>query len=74
MRRAVCEHCGRVAWVNITVPLLSHITGRYAEFCADCFEVVPHVQPRRNPRQRGSGPDSNDPGFDNVVRALEEDR
>lgn len=71
MRLAVCARCGLAGWVNLVT-----VRGRcVGEWCAACFEQAPHDSneaPRtRNP---GSGPYHNDPGFDDVIRALEEDR
>jgi hypothetical protein len=70
MRLAACNRCRREAWVNhATLGPFSH-----GELCAECFEAVPHDAPRRNRTQLSSGPNHNDPGFDNVIRAMEEDR
>jgi hypothetical protein len=71
MRIAPCTMCQRTVWVNACT-----LAGRaIGEYCADCFHAVPHDTPRRPVRTgASSGADHNDPGFDNVIRALEEDR
>lgn len=71
MRKGRCNRCQKAAWVNRCTrdgkPL--------GEFCGDCFEVVQHDEPDRpEPTAGHSGNYHNDPGFDNVVRAAEEDR
>lgn len=70
MRKGRCKRCGNLAWVN-TITLGGDFVG---EFCGDCFDLVNHDEPGRNPTSRSSGNSHNDPGFDNVIRALEEDR
>ena len=70
MRQAECDRCRRRAWVN-TATMSGVMVG---EFCGDCFDRIHHDEPDRHPWCLGSGPNHNDPGFDDVVRALEEDR
>lgn len=70
MKKATCERCGRVAWVNL-MTLRGTAIGHY---CGDCWDHVPHDPPARNKTQASSGRNHNDPGLDNAVRALEEDR
>lgn len=43
------------------------------ECCADCFEIVKHDEPTRNPSAKSSGTDHNNPWQDNAIRALEGD-
>lgn len=71
MRRGVCAGCNRSGiWVNAAT-----LRGeRIGEYCADCFERIRYDSERPARRSTTSGPNHNDPGFDNVVRALEEDR
>jgi hypothetical protein len=70
MREGRCDRCKRYAWINGATDLGAFI----GEYCAACFEVVPHDPPETHPHQTDSGPNHNDPGFDNLIRALEEDR
>lgn len=70
MRQGICKRCRREAWVN----LATRDDQPLGEFCADCFEHIHHDAPGRSPLGGYSGPFYNDPGWDNVIRALEEDR
>lgn len=70
MRIAFCTRCRREAWVNT----MTRRDERIGEYCGDCWEAVDHDPPDRNLWGVDSGPNHNDPGFDNVVRAYEEDR
>lgn len=72
MRQGQCKRCRRQAWVN----LATRNEKPLGEFCADCFEVIHHDAAERSQLGGSSGPfhDDNDPGWDNVIRALEEDR
>jgi len=70
MRLAQCSSCGIRTMVNWCT-----LKGKsIGELCADCYERVDHDPAPKNPNGRISGPNHNDPGFDNVVRCLEEDR
>jgi hypothetical protein len=70
MRQRQCDGCGQMKLVNACT-LCDAFLG---EFCADCFERIDHDKPGGKRAYSGSGPNHNDPGFDNVIRALEEDR
>lgn len=70
MRNGKCSRCKLVRMVNDCTIDEAHL----GEFCAECFEVIEHDEPRRNRTNSGSGLEHNDPGFDDVIRALEEDR
>ncbi len=70
MKEGHCDGCGRPRWVN-QITLGGAIKG---EFCEDCFDREPHDEPRRNRTTKGSGRNHNNPVFDDVIRALEEDR
>ena len=59
---------------EITQVIKGLLEEQVGEICADCFEIVPHDTPARNRTSTSSGPNHTDPGFDNVVRALEEDQ
>lgn len=69
MRIAACKKCNERTWVNYCT-----LGGRaMGEYCADCFDVVGHDTPDRAVRfASSSGPNHNDPGFDNAVRAMED--
>ncbi len=67
MRIALCQKCNRETWVN-------EITGTDAgEYCGDCFDSVPHPEPRRNRTVKSSGMNHSDPWQENAVRAMEDD-
>lgn len=70
MRQARCWMCKKMAMVNKCTERGADI----GEYCADCFDSVAHDEPMRNKNYSSAGPNHNDPGFDNVIRALEEDR
>ena len=70
MKRARCAKCQTLTWVNVCTRNGTYI----GDFCADCFDLVQHDEPKRTPTGGNSGLNHNDPGFDNVIRALEEDR
>lgn len=70
MPMETCSDCGRFRLVSKCTK-----DGKYiGRFCADCFDRIDHDSPPRNKTSSGSGRNHNDPGFDNVVRSLEEDR
>jgi hypothetical protein len=57
--------------------MINHCTndGRnIGELCAYCFDRVDHDEPPKRKAGSSSGSNHNDPGFDNVIRAMEEDR
>ncbi len=71
MRLAKCSICQRVKMVNIVTNRGKHA----GERCGDCFDAEPRDEAvRPAPVYLSSGPNHNDPGFDNVIRAVEEDR
>lgn len=70
MRTGRCSRCGKTRMVN----LCTKGEAAVGEFCGDCFEAVDHDEAPRNETGSSSGPNHNDPGFDNVIRAWEEDR
>lgn len=70
MRQGTCSGCKRYRWINIATSC-GQVIG---EYCEDCFEDLEHDPVSRNRTNSGSGRNHNDPGFDNVIRALEEDR
>ncbi len=70
MRQGHCSRCGRFAWINAA----TSGGALMGEYCAKCFDEVDHDEPRSNASQTDSGPNQNDASFDNVIRALEEDR
>ena len=71
MRIGTCYMCRRSnLFVNVSI-LDNTING---EYCADCWDSVKHDPVEHNLTATNSGPFNNDPGFDNVIRALEEDR
>jgi hypothetical protein len=80
VRKDHCTRCGKAAWVNAADYLTGPPEARRVasgELCAECFAEVPLCAPPRGAASRGgvsSGPNHNDPNFDNVIRALEEDR
>jgi crotonobetainyl-CoA:carnitine CoA-transferase CaiB-like acyl-CoA transferase len=61
-----CIGCGEV---RVTTQFQNR--GRY---CEECWDVCPDLVRGVVPVGGHSGPFNNDPGFDNVVRAMEEDR
>lgn len=71
MKKGQCDKCGRMPiWVNSATK-----DGKYLGlFCADCFDLICHDEPKKNKGGGHSGPGHNDPSFDNVIRAMEEDR
>jgi hypothetical protein len=77
MRQAVCTNCGKPAWVNIC-----RVGSREMEVCAECFDLLGlltdhsgnHGRSQQATSPGSSGLNHNDPGFDNVIRANEEDR
>ena len=72
MRQANCDQCKRYRWVNSATFEHQGMTV-IGEYCAECFDAL-LIPEAKNPTGRSSGPNHNDPGFDNVIRALEEDR
>lgn len=75
MRLGKCTRCGKRQYINEVTymeracPIAVWMHG---ELCADCFDAVDYD--RRRVRAGNSGRHDNDPSFDNVVRAMEEDR
>ena len=65
-----CDRCGQVRMVNARI--LGRAADAEQQWCADCFDA--DQPPLRRPPNQKSGPHQNNPGFDNVIRALEEDR
>lgn len=66
----VCSRCHRKG-------LTSECTRKgmsMGRFCANCFDLIDHDEPPRSAWSTDSGRNHNDPGFDNVIRAIEEDR
>jgi len=70
MRYARCDWCGKITNVNKQTQS-GVVTG---EYCEECFDQIDHDEPKRHQWSSDSGPNHNDPGFDNVIRAYEEDR
>lgn len=69
MREGSCTRCHKKAWINTVTTKADGI----GEWCADCFDEAGPLRPR--PHTAGnSGGNHNDPGFDNAIRAYEEDR
>jgi len=66
----VCTRCLRIGPTNICTRG-GHVVG---DVCEDCFKVVFHDDPHRNRTCKSSGGNHNDPGLDNAIRAMEEDR
>lgn len=74
MRIARCTRCGVMAWVNVyNVPVLVGGVSP-GEYCAECYDELPILQ--SHPERTGgrSGPNHNAPGWDDVIRATEEDQ
>jgi len=77
MRLAYCIRCHKEAMVNFHRgnPLADDpFEWPPGEYCAECFESLPEERSAQPRASTGSGKEHNDPGFDNVIRALEEDR
>ncbi len=79
MRKGICDRCQRLEWINIIIngsdliggKLTPHVEG---EFCADCFDKVPHPAARtRRTAGRGKA-DETGPAYDNAIRAMEDGR
>ena len=70
MRFGQCDRCGRAKMINFCTMRGVSI----GEYCADCFDSVDHDAPGRVRTGVDSGRSHNDPGFDNAIRAYEEDR
>ncbi len=69
MKMGTCDRCRREQWVNL------HIGKSYTRLlCADCFDRLGVVEDRGNPGMRLYVRTDNNPGLDNVYRALDEDR
>ena len=70
MRRAICDKCKKLKMVNLATRREKSL----GEFCGDCWDSIKKDEPPRNRSAGCSGGNHNNPGFDNVIRALEEDR
>lgn len=73
MTEGICDHCKRRQWVNWATYRKRGVSVA-GNFCADCFDAL--LIPESHGKAGGgdAGPNHNDPGFDNVIRAAEEDR
>jgi hypothetical protein len=81
MRKAKCTRCFKLGWVNdVTIPVAIPVARMEQpireEWCSECFESAFPWSPKLacSRTSSGSGKNHNDPGFDNIVRAFEEDR
>lgn len=73
MKKAFCDGCGMIRWVNWSK---GNRRAKSGEYCAGCYEQLDLAEEASADPGRGasSGPNHNDPSFDNVIRALEEDQ
>lgn len=76
MRIATCVGCGRPQWTSFAIvgEAKSNRHGIHdGDYCGDCFEK--YDLERRPPRQgTPASRDETSPGWDDAVRASEEDR
>lgn len=66
--------CSRCDAKEVPVNICTLRTAILGEYCEHCFHLIDHDEPHRNLCSASSRGNHNDPGFDNAIRAYEEDR